>query len=30
MKLADYAIVGDLTKVLPELTAQVKALKENA
>lgn len=30
MKLADYAIVGDLTKVVPELTAQVKALKENA
>ncbi|MBL4933378.1 MULTISPECIES: electron transfer flavoprotein subunit alpha/FixB family protein [Clostridium] len=30
MQVADYAIVGDLTKVLPELTAQVKALKENA
>ena len=30
MKVADYAIVGDLTKVVPELTAQVKALKENA
>jgi len=30
MKVADYAIVGDLTKVIPELTAQVKAQKENA
>ena len=28
MKLADYAIVGDLTKVVPELIAQVKAAKE--
>ena len=28
MKLADYAIVGDLTKVIPELIAQVKAAKE--
>jgi electron transfer flavoprotein alpha subunit len=27
MKLADVAIVGDLFKVLPELTAQVKAAK---
>ena len=29
MKAADYAIVGDLLKVVPEMTAQVKALKEN-
>ena len=29
MKTADYAIVGDLLKVVPEMTAQVKALKEN-
>lgn len=29
MKLADYAIVGDVAKVVPELTAQVKALKGN-
>ena len=27
MKLADYAIVGDLTKVVPELTAQIKEIK---
>ncbi|MGL5152887.1 MAG: electron transfer flavoprotein subunit alpha/FixB family protein [Clostridium sp.] len=27
MKVADYAIVGDLTKVLPEMIAQVKAMK---
>ncbi|AJG98795.1 electron transfer flavoprotein subunit alpha [Clostridium beijerinckii] len=27
MKIADYAIVGDLTKVLPELIAQVKEIK---
>ena len=29
MKAADYAIVGDLLKVVPEMTAQVNALKEN-
>ena len=29
MKTADYAIVGDLLKVVPEMTAQVKKLKEN-
>lgn len=29
MKAADYAIVGDLLKVVPEMTAQVKAMKEN-
>lgn len=29
MQAADYAIVGDLLKVVPEMTAQVKALKEN-
>ena len=28
MATADYAIVGDLFKVIPEMTAQVKALKE--
>ncbi|GAB6169111.1 electron transfer flavoprotein subunit alpha/FixB family protein [Clostridium carnis] len=28
MKVADYAIVGDLLKVVPEMTAQVKAMKE--
>ena len=28
MKIADYAIVGDLTKVVPELIAQVKEIKE--
>jgi len=27
MKIADYAIVGDLTKVVPELIAQVKEIK---
>lgn len=27
MKLADYAIVGDVAKVVPELIAQVKAIK---
>lgn len=27
MKIADYAIVGDLAKVVPELIAQVKAIK---
>ena len=29
MQTADYAIVGDLLKVVPEMTAQVKAMKEN-
>jgi electron transfer flavoprotein alpha subunit len=29
MQAADYAIVGDLLKVVPEMTAQVNALKEN-
>ncbi|MPM17027.1 Caffeyl-CoA reductase-Etf complex subunit CarE [bioreactor metagenome] len=29
MKTADYAIVGDLLKVVPEMTAQVKAMKES-
>ena len=28
MKIADYAIVGDVAKVLPEMIAQVKAMKE--
>ncbi len=28
MKIADYAIVGDVAKVLPELIAQVKAMKD--
>ncbi|MGL5086350.1 MAG: electron transfer flavoprotein subunit alpha/FixB family protein [Clostridium sp.] len=28
MKIADYAIVGDIAKVLPEMIAQVKAMKE--
>ncbi|NSB15421.1 electron transfer flavoprotein subunit alpha/FixB family protein [Clostridium beijerinckii] len=28
MKIADYAIVGDLTKVVPELIAQVKEIKD--
>ncbi|WP_236898678.1 electron transfer flavoprotein subunit alpha/FixB family protein [Clostridium beijerinckii] len=27
MKIADYAIVGDITKVVPELIAQVKEIK---
>jgi electron transfer flavoprotein alpha subunit len=30
MKLADYAIVGDLNKVIPELIAKAKARKEEA
>lgn len=30
MKVADLAIVGDLNKVLPELTAKIKAHKEEA
>lgn len=29
MKAADYAIVGDVAKVVPEMIAQLKALKEN-
>ena len=29
MATADYAIVGDLFKVIPEMTAQVKVLKED-
>ena len=29
MQAADYAIVGDLFKIIPEMTAQVKALKED-
>lgn len=28
MQTADYAIVGDLLKVVPEMTAQIKAMKE--
>lgn len=28
MKIADYAIVGDIAKVLPELISQAKAMKE--
>lgn len=28
MQAADYAIVGDVLKVVPEMTAQVKAMKE--
>jgi electron transfer flavoprotein alpha subunit len=28
MKIADYAIVGDLNKVIPELIAQVKEIKD--
>jgi electron transfer flavoprotein alpha subunit len=27
MKVADYAIVGDVAKVVPELIAQVKEIK---
>jgi len=27
MKLADYAIVGDIAKIVPELTAQVREIK---
>lgn len=30
MKLADYAIVGDVNKVVPEFIAQLKAIKEEA
>lgn len=30
MKIADYAIVGDLNKVIPEFIAQLKAMKEEA
>ena len=29
MQAADYAVVGDLLKVVPEMTAQLKAIKEN-
>ena len=29
MQTADYAVVGDLLKVVPEMTAQLKAMKEN-
>ncbi|MDU5110324.1 MAG: electron transfer flavoprotein subunit alpha/FixB family protein [Clostridium sp.] len=29
MQAADYAVVGDLLKVVPEMTAQLKAMKEN-
>jgi len=29
MKIADIAIVGDVFKVVPEMTAQIKALKNN-
>lgn len=29
MKVADYAIVGDLTKVIPEMISKVKAMKED-
>ena len=29
MQTADYAVVGDLLKVVPEMTAQLKALKDN-
>lgn len=29
MQTADYAIVGDVLKVVPEMTAQVKAMKES-
>ena len=27
MKMADYAVVGDLNKILPEMIAQYKAMK---
>ncbi|MDK0736268.1 electron transfer flavoprotein subunit alpha/FixB family protein [Clostridium perfringens] len=30
MKIADYAIVGDINKVVPEFIAQLKAMKEEA
>lgn len=30
MKVADLGIVGDLNKVIPEMIAQVKAMKEEA
>lgn len=30
MKAADLAIVGDLNKVVPEMTAQIRAMKEEA
>lgn len=30
MKIADYAIVGDVNKVVPEFIAQLKAIKEEA
>ncbi|MCX0414106.1 electron transfer flavoprotein subunit alpha/FixB family protein [Clostridium perfringens] len=30
MKIADYAIVGDVNKVIPEFIAQLKAMKEEA
>ena len=30
MKVADYAIVGDVNKVVPEFIAQLKAMKEEA
>lgn len=30
MKIADYAIVGDVNKVVPEFIAQLKAMKEEA
>lgn len=29
MKVADYAIVGDVTKVIPEMINQIKAIKES-
>lgn len=28
MKMADYAIVGDIAKVIPEMTSQIKAMNE--
>lgn len=30
MKIADYAIVGDVNKVVPEFITQLKAMKEEA